>query len=186
MYLCEKRQDEFHRRKPHLDLTSTRYARVINSMETELKKERNVAYETFQLLARKQHIGESLEQFYFVLSSLAARCNLGALENRILREVLSVNRNSREAQYKFCRSTKNPKEVYRIALSYEHRHKYVKTYVSTNDIEEHYWWRSILDQNGTGKGQSGAAIGTVDNADVDRNEDHRKSEEECNKVTKKC
>ena len=42
IYLCEKGQDEFHRRKPHLDLTLTRYARVINSMETELKKERNV------------------------------------------------------------------------------------------------------------------------------------------------
>ena len=100
LYLClgEKRQDELHRRKPHLDLSTTRYSRVLDTIETEFKKERNETYETFQLLARKQKIGESLEQFHSVLSGLAARCNFGALETRILRDVFIVNMNNREAQ----------------------------------------------------------------------------------------
>ena len=58
-----------------MDLSTTRYPRVLDAIETEFKKERNENYETFQLLARKQHIGESLEQFHSVLSALAARCN---------------------------------------------------------------------------------------------------------------
>ena len=58
-----------------MDLSTTRYPRVLDAIETEFKKERNETYETFQLLARKQHIGESLEQFHSVLSALAARCN---------------------------------------------------------------------------------------------------------------
>ena len=77
LYLClgEKGQDELHKRRPHLDLSTTRYFRVLDAIETEFKKERNEIYETVQLLARKQHIGDSLEQFHSVLSGLAARCN---------------------------------------------------------------------------------------------------------------
>ena len=109
----------------------TRYPRVIVALENEFKKERNETYETFQLLARKQHIGDSLEQFHSVLSGLAARCNFGDLETRILRDVFSENKNNREAQNEMCRSTKTPGEVYRIALSYERGDKYAQTYVST-------------------------------------------------------
>ena len=132
LYLClgEKGQDELHKRKPHLDLAATRYSRVLDTIETEFRKERNETYETFQLLARKQQIGELLEQFHSVLSGLAARCNFGALETRILRDVFIVNMNNREAQNELCRSTKTPEEVYRIALSYERGFKYAKSYGS--------------------------------------------------------
>ena len=133
LYLClgEKGQDELHKRKPHLDLSTARYSRVLDTIETEFKKERNETYETFQLLARKQQIGESLEQFHSVLSGLAARCNFGALETRILRDdVFIVNMNNREAQTELCRSTKTPEDVYRIALSYERGYKYAKSYGS--------------------------------------------------------
>ena len=73
LYLClrEKGQDELHKRRPHLDLSTTRYSRVLDTIEKELKKEQNETYETFQLLARKQQIGESLKQFHSVLSGLA-------------------------------------------------------------------------------------------------------------------
>ena len=133
LYLClgKKGQDELHKRKPHLDLSTTRYSRVLDAIEIEFKKERNETYETFQLLARKQHIGESLEQFHSVLSGLAARCNFGALEIRILRDVFIVNMNNREAQNELCRSTKTPEEVYRVALSYERGYKYARSYGST-------------------------------------------------------
>ena len=100
LYLClgEKGQDELHKRRPHLDLSTFRYPRMPCVLETEFKKERNETYETFQHLSRKQFIDESLEQFHSVLSGLAARCNFGALEDRILRDVFIVNMNNREAQ----------------------------------------------------------------------------------------
>ena len=90
--------------------------------------------ETFQLLSRKQFINESLEQFHSVLSGQAARCNFGTLEDRILRDVFIVNMNNREAQKELCRSTKTPKEVYRIALSYERGNKYATSYVATGSV----------------------------------------------------
>ena len=109
------RVDELHKRRPHLDLTTTRYPRVLDAMEGEFKKERNETYEVFQLLLRKQRIGESLEQFHFVLSGLAARCAFGTFESRILRDVFFVNMTNREAQNELCRATKTPEEAYRIA-----------------------------------------------------------------------
>ena len=121
MYSCleEKGQDKLHKRRPHLDLSTVRYPRMIDVLETEFKNERNETYEIYQLLSRKQFINESLEQFHSVLSGLAARCNFGVLQDRILRDVFIVNMNNREAQKELCRSTKTPEEVYRIALSYE-------------------------------------------------------------------
>ena len=125
MHLClgEKGQDELHKRRPHLDLSTVRYPRMIDVLETEFKKERNETYETFQLLSRKQFINESLEQFHSVLSGLAARCNFRTLEDRILRDVFIVNMNNPEEKKELRRSTKTPEEVYRIALSYERGNK---------------------------------------------------------------
>ena len=132
LYLClgEKKQDELPKRRPHLDLSTTRYSRLLDTIETEFKKERKETYESFQLLARKRQIEESLEQFHSVLSGLAARCNFGTLKTRILRDVFIKNMNNREAQNELCRSTKTPEEVYRSAISYERGYKYVKSYGS--------------------------------------------------------
>ena len=130
LYLClgERGQDELHNRKPHLDLATTRYPRVLDEFENVFRKERNETFETYQLLSRKQRDGETLEEFHSVLSGLAARCSLGALERRVLRDVFIVNMSNKEAQTELCRSTKTPDEVYRIALSYERGDKYAKSY----------------------------------------------------------
>ena len=46
----------------------------LDAIEGEFKKERSEIYEFFQLLSRRQLIGESLEQFHAVFSGLAVRC----------------------------------------------------------------------------------------------------------------
>ena len=92
LYLClgERGQDELHNRKPQLDLVATRYSRVLDEFESVFKKERNETFETYQLLSRKRE-GGTLQEFHSVLSELAARCALGALERRISRDVILVN-----------------------------------------------------------------------------------------------
>ena len=77
-------------------------------MEVEFLKERNETYEVFQLLSRKQRIGQSLEQFHAVLSGLEARCLFGTLESRVVRDVIIVNMTNREAQNELSRATKTP------------------------------------------------------------------------------
>ena len=108
-------------------MAATRYPRVLDEFESVFRKERNETFETFQLLFRKQREGETLETFHSVLSGLAARCNLGTLERRILRDSYIVSMSNKEAQTELCRSTKTPDEVYRISLSYERGDKCTKT-----------------------------------------------------------
>ena len=128
--LCfgERGQEELHNRKPHLNLATNRYPRALNEFESVFKKERNGTFETNQLISRKQREGETLEEFHSVLSGLAARRDLGALERRVLRDVFIVNMSNKEAQTELCRSTRTPDEVYRTALSYERGDKYAKSY----------------------------------------------------------
>ena len=40
LYLClgENGQDELHKRRPHLDLSTTRYSRILDAIETEFRK----------------------------------------------------------------------------------------------------------------------------------------------------
>ena len=183
LYLClgEKGQDELHKRRPHLDLSTTRYSRVLDTIETEFKKERNETYETFQLLARKQQIGESLKQFRSVLSELAARCNFGTLETRILQDVIIGNMNNREAQNELCRSTKTPEEVYRIALSYERGYKYAKSYGSATGEQQLVAPPVEMERSQSKRnrwGQSEKDTEKIDSAAVDRSEDEQRSEGE--------
>ena len=86
IYLClgERGQEKIHNRKPRLDLAATGYPRVLDEFESVFRKERNETFQTFQLLARKQREGKTLETFHSLLSGLAARCALGTLERRIL------------------------------------------------------------------------------------------------------
>ena len=179
LYLClgEKGQDELHKRKPHLDLSTTRYSRGLDTIETEFKKERNETYETVQLLARKQQIGKSLEQFHSVFNGLAARCNFGTLETRILRDVFNVNMNNREAHNELCRSTKTPEEVYRIVLSYERRYKYAKSYGSATGEQQLVAPPVEMERFRSKRNQlehSEEDTETIDSAAVHRSEDERR------------
>ena len=44
LYLClgEKEQEEFTKRWPHMDLGATRYPRVVDALEADFEKERNL------------------------------------------------------------------------------------------------------------------------------------------------
>ena len=83
------------------------------------------------MFSSKQRKEESLEQFYFVFSGLAARCSQGTLERRILRDNFFVNMTNKKAKIELCRATKTPDEIYEIALSYEKGDKYAKSYKFT-------------------------------------------------------
>ena len=76
----------------------TRYPRVLNELKVVFKKERNEAFETCQSLSRKQKGGETLKMLHSVLYGLAAGCDLGTLERRILHDVFLVNMLNKEAQ----------------------------------------------------------------------------------------
>ena len=130
LYLClgHEGQRALHNQHPHLDMETIRYPRFLDTCVALFQKERNETYEMYQMLSRKQTEGESLESFYAELSGMAARCNLGTQERKMVRDIFIFNMRNRDAQNELCRETKTPEEALRIAMSYERGDKYAKTY----------------------------------------------------------
>ena len=105
-----------------------RYPRLLDTCVALFQKERNETCEMYQMLSRKQKEGESLESFYAELSGMAARCNLGTQDRKMVRDIFIFNMRNRDAQNELCRETKTPEEALRIAISYERGDKYAKAY----------------------------------------------------------
>ena len=130
LYLClgHEGQRALHNQHPHLDMETIRYPRFLDTCVALFQKERNETYEMYQMLSRKQKEGESLESFYAELSGMAARCNLGTQERKMVRDIFIFNMRNRDAQNELCSETKTPEEALRIAMSYERGDKYAKSY----------------------------------------------------------
>ena len=117
-----------HNQHPRLNMEEMRYPRFLDTCVALFQKERNVTYEMNQMLSRKQKEGESLESFYAELSGMAAKCNLGTQERKMVRDMFIFNMRNRDAQNELCSETKTPEEALRIAMSYKRGDKYAKTY----------------------------------------------------------
>ena len=130
LYLClgHEGQRALHNQHPHLDMETIRYPRFLDTCVALFQKEQNQTYEMYQMLSRKQKEGESLELLYAELSGMAARCNLGTQERKMVRDIFIFNMRNRDAQNELCRETKTPEEALRIAMAYERGDKYAKTY----------------------------------------------------------
>ena len=59
------------------------------------------------------------ESFYAEVIGMAARCNLGTQERKMVRDIFIFNMRNRDAQNELCRENKTPEEALRIAMSYE-------------------------------------------------------------------
>ena len=112
LYLClgHGGQRALHNQHPHLDMETIRYPRFLDTCVALFQKERNETYEMYQMLSRKQKEGESLESFYAELSGMAARCNLGTQERKMVRDTFIFNMRNRDAQNELCRETKTRKK----------------------------------------------------------------------------
>ena len=130
LYLClgHEGQRALHNQHSHLNMETIRCPRFLDACVALFQKERNETYEMYQMLSRKQKEGERLESFYAELSGMAARCNLGTQERKMVRDIFIFNMRNRDAQNKLCRETKTPEEALRIAMSYERGDKYAKIY----------------------------------------------------------
>ena len=168
LYLClgHKGQRALHNHHPHLIMETIRYPKFLDTCVALFQKERNETYEMYQMLSRKQNEGQSLESFYAALIGIAARCNLGTQERKMVRDIFKINMRNKYAQNELCRETKTPEEALRIAISYERGDKYAKTYKgnrsgstgtaylspgSSNGTDQQYSWiQGTRNAKGTG------------------------------------
>ena len=77
---------------------------------------RNVTFDRYLLLTRLQQKGETVEQFHFALRTLAEFCQLGALEDDLLRDIFIANMIDPEIQKELLKVTLDPEKALELAI----------------------------------------------------------------------
>ena len=80
---------------------------------------RNVTFDRYLLLTRKQHQGETMEQFHSALRSLAEHCQPADLEDELLRDIFTANMIDQELQKELLKTTLSPEKALELAVSIE-------------------------------------------------------------------
>lgn len=73
--------------KNPLEITTKTVKSLVEKLNTMFKAEKNVTYERMMLFSRSQKQGETIESFHNALSHLAKTCELGALEQSLVKDL---------------------------------------------------------------------------------------------------
>ena len=111
---------KMHARKfPHTNVEAKSTMELWEELEQTFIRPRNVTFDRYLLLTRKQHRGETMEQFHSALRSLAEHCQLGYLEDALLRDIFTANMIDQEIQKELLKTTLAPEKALELAVSIE-------------------------------------------------------------------
>ena len=90
---------KMHARKfPYKNVESKSTMELWDELEQTFIRPRNVTFDRYLLLTRKQYRGETMKQFHSALRSLAEHCQLVDLEDELLRDIFTANMIDQEIQ----------------------------------------------------------------------------------------
>ena len=111
---------KMHARKfPHTNVESKTTMELWEELEQTFIRPRNVTFDRYLLLTRKQQRGETMEQFHSALRSLAEHCQLGQLEDELLRDIFTANMIDQEIQKELLKTTLTPEKALELAVRIE-------------------------------------------------------------------
>ena len=111
---------KMHSRKfPHTNVEAKSTKEIWEELELTFIRPRNVTFDRYLLLTRRQQRGETLEQVHSALRSLAEHCQLGALEDELLRDIFTANMIDHEIQRELLKVTLSPERAIEVAIGIE-------------------------------------------------------------------
>ncbi len=113
MMLGSEARRQFQARLPHVKIVNTSLSDLWIHFDIVFHRERNISVDRVPLISRRQRDDETLEQFYAVLTGLAAKCQLAHLEEELVRDVFIANMREPELQRRFYKKLRAPDEVLR-------------------------------------------------------------------------
>ena len=109
-----------HTRKyPHTNVENITTLQLWEELELTFIRPRNVTFDRYLLLTRRQQKGETMEQFHSALRSMAEFCQLGALEDDLLRDIFTAKITDPEKQKELLKVTLDPEKALELAISIE-------------------------------------------------------------------
>ena len=102
---------------PHTNVENITTLQLWEELELTFKRPRNVTFDRYLLLTRRQQKGETMEQFHSALRSLAEFCQLGAFEDDLLRDIFTANMTNPIIQKELLKVTLDPEKALELAIS---------------------------------------------------------------------
>ena len=108
-----------NKNNPHLNVERLTTKELWDQLEANFTRPRNITYDRYLLLTRKQKKDETVEQFHLTLKELAEHCNLGANEDELIRDIFIANMRDMEFQKELLKKTETASKALEIAIYIE-------------------------------------------------------------------
>ena len=107
----------FGSQEPNIQIDRVTTKDIWESLDQVFTKQRNITFDRYTFLTRKQLKGEPVEKFYCCLRELYLNCDLGNHEESIIRYVFIANMQDGEIQRELLKETRTAKKALEVAMS---------------------------------------------------------------------
>ena len=109
----------FGSQEPNIQIDRVTTKDLWESLDNVFTKQRNITFDRYTFLTRKQLKGEPVEKFYGCLWELPFNCDLGSHEESIIRDVFVANMQDGEIQREPLKKTRTAKKALEVAMNVE-------------------------------------------------------------------
>ena len=109
----------FGSHEPNIQIDRVTTKDLWESLDRVFTKQRNITFDRYTFLTRKQLKGEPVEKFYGCLRELSLNCDLGSHEESIIRDVFIANMQDGEIQKELLKETRTAKKTIEVAMNIE-------------------------------------------------------------------
>ena len=109
----------FGSQEPNIQIDRVTSKDLWESLDKVFTKQRNITFDWYTFLTRKQLKGEPVEKFYGCLRELSLNCDSGSHEESIIRDVFIANMQDGEIQRELLKETRTAKKALEIAMNIE-------------------------------------------------------------------
>ena len=104
----------FGSQEPNIQIDRVTTKAFWESLDRVFTKQRNITFDRYTFLTRKQMKGEHVEKFYGCLRELSLNCDLGSHEESIIRDVFIANMQDGEIQRGLLKETRTAKKFLKL------------------------------------------------------------------------
>ena len=109
----------FGSQEPTIQIDRLATKDLLESLDKVFTKQRNITFDRYTFLTRKQLKGEPVEKFYGCLRELSLNCDLGSHEESIIHDVFTANMQDGEIQRELLKETRTAKKALEVAMNIE-------------------------------------------------------------------
>ena len=109
----------FGSQEPNIQIDRVTTKILWDCLDGVFTKQRNITFDRYTFLTRKQMKGEPVEKFYGCLRELSLNCDLGSHEESIIRDVFFANMQDGEIQRELLKETRTAKKALEVAMNIE-------------------------------------------------------------------